>query len=94
MGMKIAQPSDMPCAMMDRRGKDWRGQLKRRAPSWMMVSLFARYDLPRYITKTLVVSRHGKCVVLNATVAEVTINAIFLSLNEKMVPGGGVMFLA
>ena len=25
MRMKIAQPSDMPCAMMDRRGKDWRG---------------------------------------------------------------------
>jgi len=26
------------------------GQFKRRASSWMMVSLFARYDLPRYIT--------------------------------------------
>jgi len=25
MRIKIAQPSDMPCAMMDRRGKDWRG---------------------------------------------------------------------
>jgi len=25
MRMKIAQPSNMPCAMMDRRGKDWRG---------------------------------------------------------------------